>query len=207
MLFRSPVDINEEPQETKEIELEDNNEIEISDEELDFFEIAKNSADNQEDSIISDENNVVIDDVAYKIESDNSENNIIDITEDKKGDEDLDLSEVASNAIENNFNDIINSKQTETKPTFEIDENTTIQVDMNETQKENLPIFKEEKDTALENNEEEYKVGNSVIHSKYGKGQIVKIIQYDKRQLLQINFDASGKKLLDPKIAEIQIEQ
>ena len=187
----------------------DDKNLEISDEELDFFEIAKDSEGVQKQETI------VIDDVEYKSTSDeykstsdNSENNIIEIAEDEddKKEDDLDLSEVASNAIENNFNDIINAKKTENKPTFEIDENTSIQVDVNETKEANLPIFKEE-ETADSDTNQEYKVGGTVIHGKYGRGVIVKIIQYDQRQLLQIDFDSSGKKLLDPKIAEIQLEQ
>ncbi len=190
-------------EEKQDIKLEDreNQELEISDEELDFFELANSSQENIQ------QETVVIDDVEYKSTSDNLENNIIDIAEDEndKKEEDLDLSEVASNAIENNFNDIINAKKQEEKPTFEIDENTKIQVDVNKENEGNLPIFKEEENLSAP--KQEYEVGGTVIHAKYGRGTIVKIIQYDQRQLLQIDFDSSGKKLLDPKIAEIQLEQ
>ena len=53
----------------------------------------------------------------------------------------------------------------------------------------------------------QYSVGDVIFHKKYGKGSIVKIINYEERQLLQIEFENSGKKLLDPKVADIQLEQ
>jgi len=201
-------------------------EIEISDEELDFFEIAESSA------LLEQQENVVIGDVEYKVKSDDfenevkekeapevnlsentdeeksdiPENNINDVKEDNNEDDDLDLSEVASSAIDNSFEEIINSKKETDKPSFEIDENTTIQVDLNETEEDNLPIFKDEvKDEAK--TEHQYKRGDIVFHKKYGKGTVIKTIQYEQRQLLQIDFEESGKKLLDPKVAEIQLEQ
>ena len=72
-------------------------------------------------------------------------------------------------------------------------------------EKESLPIFKDEEKT--ESNEVTYEVGNVIIHKKYGRGTVVKIIKYEERQLLQIEFDSSEKKLLDPKIAQIELEQ
>ncbi len=186
--------------ETKEEneEAKDDNDIDISDEELDFFELAESSAE------LEKQENIVIDNVEYKVKSDNYENNIKEENEGSKENKenDLDLSEVASKTVENNFEEIINTKVDISKPTFEIDENTTIQVDLN-SEKENLPIFKEEEQAS----NQQYEIGNVVVHKKYGKGTIIKTIQYDQRQLLQIDFVDSGKKLLDPKIAEIQLEQ
>ena len=67
-----------------------------------------------------------------------------------------------------------------------------------------MPIFKEEQSQTLS---EVYKIGDVVIHKKYGRGTITKTIKYEKRQLLQIEFEESGKKLLDPKVADIKLEQ
>ena len=81
---------------------------------------------------------------------------------------------------------------------------TPTSITLNSSQKENLPIFKDE-----ENNQEEnivYEVGNSINHKKYGKGTVVKTIKYENRQLLQIEFEQAGKKLLDPKVADIELE-
>ncbi len=195
-----PAEVQEVPEvtEEKDAEEKDEKEIDITDEELDFFQIAENSTE------LEKEENVLIGDVEYKVKSDNFENNIKEEKkEEENKDSDLDLSEVASSTVENNFEEIINTKADINKPTFEIDENTTIQVDLN-TEKENLPIFKEEESA---NTDQHFEEGNVVVHKKYGKGTIVKTIQYDQRQLLQIDFVDSGKKLLDPKIAEIQLEQ
>ena len=45
-----------------------------------------------------------------------------------------------------------------------------------------------------------------ITHKKYGRGTVVKTIKYENRQLLQIEFEEAGKKLLDPKIAGIELE-
>ena len=52
-----------------------------------------------------------------------------------------------------------------------------------------------------------YEIGNVIIHKKYGRGTIVKTIKYEERQLLQVEFDEAGKKLLDPTVADIKLEQ
>ena len=53
----------------------------------------------------------------------------------------------------------------------------------------------------------QFEIGNSIIHKKYGKGVIVKMHKYEDRQLLQVEFDTAGKKLLDPTVADIKLEQ
>lgn len=198
------IDIQEEPQpEVQSVDFaiqEDQKNIEVSDEELDFFELTEEIDNKQE------QENVIIDDVEYKV-SDDSQNNIKkQIEPDITQNEEVNLSEMASTAVDNNFDDIINSKPKAREQKFDIDENTQIKVDLNDAPKEKLPVFEDEEKNKA-NNDEQYKTGLSVLHPKYGKGTIVKIIQYDQRQLLQIEFENSGKKLLDPKIAEIQIEQ
>ena len=46
--------------------------------------------------------------------------------------------------------------------------------------------------------------GMKVSHEKYGTGNILKVVKYSNRCLLQIEFDETGKRLLDPKIARIK---
>ena len=217
-------------------------EIDISDEELDFFELAENSA------AFENQKNVVVGDVEYKVQSDNFDSeeetrqekpeeepkseevkpeevesegvNLEDLIQEEvkepektedvslESNEEIDLSEFADNAIENNFEEVINSKQDTEKQVFEIDENTKVQIDL-ETENNDLPIFKEEEKQEEDNEKPKYAVGDKVIHKKYGRGEIIKIIPHGNNQLLQIEFEDSntGKKLLDPKIAQIQLEQ
>ena len=42
---------------------------------------------------------------------------------------------------------------------------------------------------------------------KIKKGEVVKVITYANRSLLQINFEEVGKRLLDPDIANIRKAQ
>lgn len=179
---------------------------ELSDEELDFFEIAKES------SLKHENKNVVIDDIEYRTESDDS----IEEEEEKaqpeqteepqeevkeepaekeeEQNEDLDLLKMANESYDNNFDDIINDKTP--KSESQIEEND-IQEPLG---KESLPIYTEEQTPEGAS----FKTGDKVEHAKYGKGVVVKIVQYEQRQLLQIEFEDSGKKLLDPKVADIK---
>ncbi len=183
-------------------------ELDFSDEELDFFQIAKESSLQYEQEELKKEK-IVVDDVEYKTQDDTQDN--------KKKDEinnfhntsslnnDIDLNEIANNSIDASFNEIIDKKPSENIQSINVDKETGIDIDTTvPIEKENLPIFKEEQN---ETPSETYKIGDVIIHKKYGKGVVVKTIKYEERQLLQIEFDESGKKLLDPKVAEIKLEQ
>ena len=152
----------------KEIEEE---KMELSDEELDFFQLAQETNGEQENS------------------------------------EELDLFQVAADSLDDSFKDIINTKSETEKQTIDIDKDTKIDekiLETSEEKKENLPIFKEEiKDESL--NEQEYEVGDKVYHNNYGSGTVIKILKYEGRQLLQIDFEEAGKKTLEPRIANIKL--
>lgn len=46
--------------------------------------------------------------------------------------------------------------------------------------------------------------GDEVVHPKYGKGTVEKLINYGSKTLCSINFDNVGRRLLDPSLAEIK---
>ena len=138
---------------------------------------------------------VNVDDVEYK-------------TQNVQDDNDLNLSEIASNSIDNSFEQIIDTKSDQGIPTIEVDDDIKINADILEKPIEeednNLPIFKEE---IKEEQTPIYEVGNIISHKKYGRGTVTKTIKYEQRQLIQVEFEESGKKLLDPKVADIKLEQ
>ena len=170
------IEENKETEITKE-EIQEE-EIDISDEELDFFQLAKDSSfeeetseqpqeitsseeeikeeekepeENKEETTSKEEENIIVDDIKYK-------------TSNTEDDEDINLSEAATNSIDNNFNEIINSKPQQTSQTITIDENTKINLDKLETSSsEELPIFKEENEEEIQ----QYAMGDVVIHQTY----------------------------------------
>ena len=91
-----------------------------------------------------------------------------DLQEDSEED-DIDLSAIADDSIDDNFEEIINTKNQQAAPTIAVDKDTKINADILETntQKENLPIFKEEEP---KDNNVVFSVGNIIVHKKYGKG-------------------------------------
>ncbi|MDD3238080.1 MAG: hypothetical protein PHV37_08305 [Candidatus Gastranaerophilales bacterium] len=51
----------------------------------------------------------------------------------------------------------------------------------------------------------EFHEGNFVFHAKYGKGVVEKIIKYGNKTLCSIQFENVGRRLLDPKLADIKL--
>ena len=47
--------------------------------------------------------------------------------------------------------------------------------------------------------------GNVVYHEKYGRGVVEQIISYGKKTLCSIQFDNVGRRLLDPKLADLKM--
>ena len=46
--------------------------------------------------------------------------------------------------------------------------------------------------------------GDMVVHAKYGKGTVEKMISYGTKTLCSIHFDNVGRRLLDPSLAELK---
>ena len=181
----------EEVEDTLEIEtidLSQKDEVEedmdLSDDELDFFQMAEDENENEDE-----------------LQEESQEQLQEELSDD------LDLNEIADNSIDDNFEEIINSKNNQNTQKIALDEKTQIDADIlvQPTQKENLPIFKDEE--KKEKSATAYEIGNIIIHKKYGRGLIVKTIKYEERQLLQVEFEQAGKKLLDPTVADIKLEQ
>lgn len=51
---------------------------------------------------------------------------------------------------------------------------------------------------------DEFEQGDIVMHQKYGKGTVEKLITYGSKTLCSIHFDNVGRRLLDPTLAEIK---
>lgn len=67
---------------------------------------------------------------------------------------------------------------------------------------ENIPVIMPDSKEGQET--ETFEEGEKVLHEKYGTGTILQIIEYSDKTLLQIDFEKVGKRLLDPKMANIK---
>lgn len=203
-------DVTSAQAQTQQDNLEEVSDMDFSDEELDFFQIAKESSMHYEQEEQKN-NKVVVDDVEYKTKNDTQDNKKKDeinnsvLNQSDEQDDDIDLKKLANESLDESFSEIIDKKPKETKQNIALDDDVNIDIDVSAApEKETLPIFKEEQNTPPS---ETYKIGDVIVHKKYGRGVIVKTIKYEERQLLQIEFDESGKKLLDPRVADIKLEQ
>lgn len=189
--------------EEKPVSNESKEELELSDDELDFFQMARESSESEEIETDSKES-VQVDEVeeVQKTEETVAEEESEEIEEH----EEVNLSEIADNSIDNSFEEIINSKSDENSSDIVVNDEVKIDSNLIESpeKEENLPIFKEE----LSKSEEEttFKEGDKIKHKKYGVGTVIKTIQYEKRQFVQVEFETSGRILLDPKVADIKLE-
>lgn len=67
-----------------------------------------------------------------------------------------------------------------------------------------VPVYLSE-DSAADGNAEDFDFaqGDTVTHSRYGRGVVQKIIKYGNKTLCAITFDNVGRRLLDPTVSEL----
>ena len=70
-----------------------------------------------------------------------------------------------------------------------------------ETEEISVPIYPAE-ETPIETQAPDFQPGDKVSHPKYGEGIVEKLTKYGNKVLCSINF-ASGRKLIDPNIAQL----
>ncbi len=132
----------------------------------------------------------------------------------ENNDDALSLDALAAQSIENTFSEVIDKEDEETntqnspdtKDKLIVDENVVIDLEkikehIDTQNGSELPIFKNK---SAKKEVIKFKTGDMVEHDKYGKGEVIKVINYANRSLLQINFEEVGKRLLDPDIANIR---
>lgn len=65
-----------------------------------------------------------------------------------------------------------------------------------------VPIYSADVETTVASDSLDQ--GDIVMHPKYGKGVVEKLINYGSKTLCSINFDNVGRRLLDPSLAELK---
>ena len=119
------------------------------------------------------------------------------------------LKELAQKSKDARFDEVIGEtkalKSTESNK-LKITENVSIDLNTiknTENTGNSLPVFSNSADSD-EDTDYNFEEGMKVFHEKYGAGSILKVVKYSNRCLLQIEFEDTGKRLLDPKIARIK---
>lgn len=67
-----------------------------------------------------------------------------------------------------------------------------------------IPVYSVPKNTVEVSAETDFQEGDKVSHEKYGVGVITKIIGSSEKRLCSIQFDDVGRRLLDPKLADLK---
>lgn len=65
-----------------------------------------------------------------------------------------------------------------------------------------VPVYSADIESSVQSDDIEK--GDIVVHPKYGKGVVEKMISYGAKTLCSINFDNVGRRLLDPNLAELK---
>lgn len=75
-----------------------------------------------------------------------------------------------------------------------------------EQEKPTVPVYTTNyNETTAVSGSQKLSEGNVVYHEKYGRGVVEQIISYGKKTLCSIQFDNVGRRLLDPKLADLKI--
>lgn len=67
-----------------------------------------------------------------------------------------------------------------------------------------VPVYSAEAEPQVPVQSDDLAQGDNVVHAKYGKGVVEKLISYGDKTLYSINFDNVGRRLLDPNVTEIK---
>ena len=67
-----------------------------------------------------------------------------------------------------------------------------------------IPIYSTPKNQNTVSFDEDFQEGDKVRHVKYGLGTVTKIIGSSDKRLCSIQFEDVGRRLLDPKLAELE---
>ena len=67
-----------------------------------------------------------------------------------------------------------------------------------------IPIYSTPKNQKEVSYEDDFQEGDKVKHEKYGMGTVTKIIGSNEKRLCSIQFDDVGRRLLDPKLSDLQ---
>ncbi|HBG49876.1 MAG TPA: hypothetical protein DDW90_10330 [Cyanobacteria bacterium UBA9971] len=67
-----------------------------------------------------------------------------------------------------------------------------------------IPIYSTPKNQTEASYDDDFQEGDKVKHEKYGLGTVTKIIGSNEKRLCSIQFDDVGRRLLDPKLSELE---
>ena len=67
-----------------------------------------------------------------------------------------------------------------------------------------IPIYSTPKNQNENSYDDDFQEGDKVRHEKYGLGTVTKIIGSNEKRLCSIQFDDVGRRLLDPKLSDLQ---
>ncbi len=211
------IELEKEPEEveTKEIEAEEVETKEIEAEEVETKEIQDEepATEEAETKEVTAEKEPAIEEAETQI---NIEENI----------EEFLLEDIADESIHETFEEIIDAdsaakNEAETETISEVEPETesapeaepkvipveeipeTISEGHASPYIEEIPIFTPEIPRAAVE-DDKFSEGDKVLHDNYGEGEVLQIVEYSDKVLLQIEFERIGKRLLDPVIAGIR---
>lgn len=165
-----------------------------------------------EDKIKSEETNKILDEM-NKDKEEKAKEVLIEkakLEAAEKAKEEAEAKKSEEDELDKKFDEIMNETKVDKKESETLKINEKVSIDLNKIKKEiktpenKLPIFNEEDEPQTEIPSTGFKEGDKVSHDKYGEGEILKVIKYGARCLLQIEFPEVGKRLLDPKIAKLK---
>lgn len=181
--------------------------------ETDSFESEPESVEATEEIVFDD--NLTEDDLDFidaLNSGQNQEINLEEIAEPQFAEEKLDytMDEIIGASEEKTIEDILKFEETsqEQKPPIEeifAKEETPV-VDILPSSIAStpiVPIYSAEVEPKFDV-EEDLNQGDTVMHAKYGKGVVEKMITYGSKTLCSINFDNVGRRLLDPTLTELK---
>ena len=199
----------EEPQEEEFIDLPDDNEsieedtiVEESEEETPNIDDIDEFSEQEDEDMISEEEFVEDSEAETQIEqseglTEEDLDYIDNINEQDKEENSEEIPEAESYTEDDINEEPVNTGESDIFPTdFEQqdteDQNTPV-----------VPVYPVEEETPVNGYQNEFEAGDRVSHPKHGEGVVEKMVKFGNKVLCSVSF-ASGRKLLDPTISQLQ---
>ncbi len=204
------------PPKKNKIDSLDESQEEFSEEDLDFIDDI--GLEELEQNVLSQEENEEMPDISNMNESiqiddkftmnppfeEISENTVMDIEQSSDEEEIVQEEEIQTqeflydNEEENkSFSDVLNEQEIPKQEPPAVD---ILPANLSSTPI--VPVYSADIEPQVESDHVEQ--GDIIMHPKYGKGTVEKLISYGSKTLCSINFDNVGRRLLDPNLSELK---
>ena len=167
----------------------------------------------QQEVLVENVQEEPISEVEENIVNDISDESVDDVQEEELNNiENEEIPENETSVLDEEFEELVDEEETAEEEISQtvISDDEKYSLEVNEdinivTEPQNIPVYETDLQDKLKEDELPFKVGDKVFHPKHGNGVVQGFTNYsDKILFCQIEFENVGRRILDPRVAQIE---